>query len=86
MIATHDPAMIAAGHTLAATHRRPAGTFEFQMLYGVRPNEQRSLAAAGDRIRVYIPYGHEWYGYFTRRLAERPANLTFFLRSLRSKK
>jgi proline dehydrogenase len=56
------------------------------MLYGIRPEEQRALAAAGHRMRVYVPYGDEWYGYFMRRLAERPANLAFFLRSLTSKK
>jgi proline dehydrogenase len=52
------------------------------MLYGVRPDEQRRLAAAGETVRVYIPYGDEWYGYLMRRLAERPANVAFFLRSL----
>ena len=56
------------------------------MLYGIRPEEQRRLVKAGERVRVYIPYGHEWYGYLMRRLAERPQNLTFFLRSLISKK
>ncbi|GAA4553295.1 proline dehydrogenase family protein [Pseudonocardia xishanensis] len=78
MIGTHDPRMIDRG--LAAG--RPAGTFEFQMLYGVRADEQRRLAAAGHRMRVYVPYGADWYGYFARRLAERPANLGFLLRSL----
>jgi proline dehydrogenase len=52
------------------------------MLYGIRPGEQRRLAAAGETVRVYVPYGDQWYGYLMRRLAERPANLTFFLRSL----
>jgi proline dehydrogenase len=52
------------------------------MLYGIRPDEQRRLAAAGNRVRVYTPYGEEWYGYLMRRLAERPANLAFFLRAL----
>ena len=56
--------------------------FEYQMLYGVRPAEQRRLAATGARVRVYLPYGSDWYGYLVRRLAERPANLLFFLRSL----
>jgi proline dehydrogenase len=55
------------------------------MLYGVRPNEQRRLAATGAAVRVYVPYGDEWYGYFMRRLAERPANVLFFLRSLTSR-
>ena len=56
------------------------------MLYGIRPDEQRRLAEAGEKVRVYIPYGQEWYGYLMRRLAERPQNLTFFVRSLVSKK
>ncbi|HEU5044331.1 MAG TPA: proline dehydrogenase family protein, partial [Nocardioidaceae bacterium] len=60
--------------------------YEFQMLYGIRPDEQRRLAESGEKVRVYIPYGLEWYGYLMRRLAERPSNLTFFLRSLISKK
>ena len=55
------------------------------MLYGIRPNEQRRLAAEGAQMRVYVPYGEQWYGYLMRRLAERPANLGFFLRSLASK-
>lgn len=76
MIGSHDPRMIAL-----AEDRAP-GTFEFQMLYGVRVDEQRRLAAAGHRMRVYTPYGADWYGYFARRLAERPANLGFLLRSL----
>lgn len=74
MVATHDPAMI----TLART-REPR---ELQMLYGVRPRAQQELAAAGERVRVYLPYGTDWYAYFMRRLAERPANVAFFLRSL----
>jgi proline dehydrogenase len=56
------------------------------MLYGIRTDEQRRLAGAGERMRVYVPFGHEWYGYLMRRLAERPANLTFFVRSLISQK
>ena len=55
------------------------------MLYGVRPEEQRRLAADGETVRVYVPYGADWYGYFMRRLAERPANVAFFLRSLLTK-
>ncbi len=85
MVASHDPQMIAAAAALAARHGRSADSFEFQMLYGIRPEEQRALSSAGNRMRVYVPYGDEWYGYFMRRLAERPANLTFFLRSLASK-
>lgn len=83
MIATHDPAMIAAATDSARSAARAPGDFEFQMLYGIRDDEQRRLAAAGHRMRVYVPYGDEWYGYFMRRLAERPANLAFFLRALR---
>lgn len=86
MVASHDPAMIAAARSLAVRNSRTSDSFEFQMLFGIRPDEQRAIAAAGHRMRVYVPYGDEWYGYFMRRLAERPANLTFFLRSLTSKK
>jgi proline dehydrogenase len=86
MVASHDPAMIAAARSLAVSHHRDPDSYEFQMLYGIRPEEQRALAEGGHRMRVYVPYGDEWYGYFMRRLAERPANLTFFLRSLASKK
>ena len=56
------------------------------MLYGIRPEEQRRLAETGETVRVYVPYGEEWYGYLMRRMAERPQNLTFFLRSLISNK
>ena len=80
MVATHDPAMV--DHALRLG--RP-GDFEFQMLYGIRPQEQERLAAAGHRVRVYVPYGDQWYGYLMRRLAERPANLVFFLRALASR-
>ena len=55
------------------------------MLYGIRDDEQRRLVAEGEHLRVYVPYGDQWYGYFMRRLAERPANLIFFLRSLLTK-
>lgn len=82
MVATHDPALISLALRLAEEHRRTPDEFEFQMLYGIRADEQRRLAAAGYRVRAYVPYGVDWYGYFTRRLAERPANLAFFLRSL----
>jgi proline dehydrogenase len=83
MIATHDPRLIAITRSLGLA--RPAGSFEYQMLYGVRPDEQRRLAAAGAKVRVYVPYGGDWYPYLVRRLAERPANLALFLRSLGSK-
>ncbi len=86
MVATHDPRMIDTAGALATRFARPQGTYEYQMLYGIRPDEQRRLAEAGEKVRVYIPYGNEWYGYLMRRLAERPANLSFFLRSLASKK
>ena len=80
MIATHDPRLIEITRSLGLS--RPPDTFEHQMLYGVRPAEQRRLAATGAQVRVYVPYGSDWYGYLVRRLAERPANLAFFLRSL----
>jgi proline dehydrogenase len=80
MIATHDPRLIAITTSLGLS--RAPGSFEYQMLYGIRADEQRRLAASGAHVRVYVPYGNDWYGYLVRRLAERPANLTFFLRSL----
>jgi proline dehydrogenase len=86
MIATHDPRLVEIASTLASRYSREQGSYEFQMLYGIRPEEQRRLVKAGERVRVYIPYGQEWYGYLMRRLAERPQNLSFFLRSLISKK
>jgi proline dehydrogenase len=86
MIATHDPAMVEAAHRLVVEHGRSPQSYEFQMLLGIRPEEQRAIVAEGHQMRIYVPYGDEWYGYFMRRLAERPANLTFFLRSLASKK
>jgi proline dehydrogenase len=86
MIASHDPRMIAIAQRIADDHGRGPGGHEFQMLYGIRPGEQRRLAAAGESVRVYLPYGQEWWGYLTRRLAERPANLSFFVRSLMSRR
>ena len=86
MIATHDPRMIAIATTLASRFGREKGTYEFQMLYGIRPEEQKRLARNGETMRVYVPYGEEWYGYLMRRLAERPQNLSFFVKSLISKK
>jgi len=82
MIASHDPRMIEIAGALARTYRRSPGDHEYQMLYGIRTDEQARLAAAGERMRIYLPYGTDWYGYFMRRLAERPANVTFFLRAL----
>ncbi|WP_245582055.1 proline dehydrogenase family protein [Nocardioides halotolerans] len=86
MIATHDPRLVEIASTLASRYGRDQGSYEFQMLFGIRPDEQRRLVKAGERVRVYIPYGQEWYGYLMRRLAERPQNLSFFLKSLISKK
>ncbi len=86
MIATHDPRLVKIGSALATRNGRMPGSYEFQMLYGIRSEEQKRLADSGEKVRVYIPYGQEWYGYLMRRLAERPANLTFFLRSLVSQK
>jgi proline dehydrogenase len=83
MVATHDPEMVAAAERLAAG--RVQGSYEFQMLYGIRPREQQRLAGEGRTVRVYVPYGDEWYGYLMRRLAERPANVAFFLRALASR-
>ncbi|AGL15787.1 proline dehydrogenase family protein [Actinoplanes sp. N902-109] len=82
MVATHDPRIIRIAETVLI----PAGAeAEFQMLFGIRTAEQLRLAAAGHTVRVYVPYGTDWYGYFSRRLAERPANVGFFLRSLTSR-
>lgn len=86
MIATHDPRMVEIASSLASRYGREPGTYEYQMLYGIRPEEQRRLVAAGEKVRVYVPYGTEWYGYLMRRLAERPQNLSFFVKSLISKK
>ncbi|EOD68871.1 proline dehydrogenase family protein [Amycolatopsis vancoresmycina] len=82
MVASHDPRMIEIAAALAEENGRKDDDHEFQMLYGIRPEEQARIAASGARMRVYVPYGDEWYGYFMRRLAERPANLAFFLRGL----
>jgi proline dehydrogenase len=85
MVATHDPELVDLTGRLTAHCRRDAATYEYQMLYGVRPIEQRRLAATGARVRAYLPYGPEWYPYLVRRLAERPANLALFLRALASR-
>ena len=82
MLATHDPRLIEIAAAQAHLTGRGPGDFEYQMLYGIRPAEQRRLAAGGAKMRVYVPYGSDWYGYLVRRLAERPANLAFFARSL----
>jgi len=85
MLATHDPTLIEIGRKLAEEHGRRPKEFEFQMLYGIRPTEQLRLAKLGHAVRIYTPYGTDWYGYLIRRLAERPSNLGFFARSLMTK-
>jgi proline dehydrogenase len=85
MVASHDPRLIEIAGALALQNGRLAEDFEYQMLFGIRPDEQRRLAATGAQVRVYVPYGDDWYGYLVRRLAEKPANLRFFLRSLGSR-
>ncbi|MFG2072883.1 proline dehydrogenase family protein [Nonomuraea maritima] len=85
MVATHDDRMISITELLADRFGRSIGDHEFQMLYGIRTDLQESLAGAGHTVRVYVPYGDDWYGYFMRRLAERPANVAFFLRALGGK-
>ncbi|MGW6744755.1 proline dehydrogenase family protein [Streptomyces sp. NPDC055025] len=85
MVGSHDPRVIAIAQDLAHRAGRKLDEYEFQMLYGIREAEQHRLADEGHRMRVYIAYGTDWYGYFMRRLAERPANLAFFLRSLVSR-
>lgn len=81
-VATHDPAMIAATKQFATQQSISAEKFEFQMLYGIRSDLQQQLVREGYNLRVYIPYGTQWFPYFMRRLAERPANVLFFLRNL----
>lgn len=85
MFATHDPRLVEIAGERAAWFGRSKETWEYQMLYGIRPAEQLRLAAAGHTVRVYVPYGVEWFGYLMRRLAERPANVAFFLRALASR-
>jgi proline dehydrogenase len=85
MVATHDPRLVEIAGALATQAGRDPRSFEYQMLYGIRPDEQRRIADRGDQMRVYIPYGNEWYGYLMRRMAERPANVMFFLRGLATK-
>ncbi|MFB9247828.1 proline dehydrogenase family protein [Sphaerisporangium melleum] len=84
MVATHDDRLISIAELLADRAGRGRDSFEYQMLYGIRTDKQEAMARAGSTVRVYVPYGDDWYGYFMRRLAERPANVAFFLRSLRS--
>lgn len=81
-IATHDDRLIAATTRFAAEQGIPSDRYEFQMLYGIRRDLQERLLREGYRVRIYVPYGTEWYPYLMRRLAERPANLLFVVRSL----
>jgi proline dehydrogenase len=81
-LATHDQRMIQAAKNFAMHENIPRDSFEFQMLYGIRRDLQRKLVAEGWRMRVYVPFGTEWYPYLMRRLAERPANVFFVLRNL----
>ncbi|MEV6960842.1 proline dehydrogenase family protein [Streptomyces sp. NPDC051207] len=85
MIGSHDPRLISIAQELARAAGRKLDEYEFQMLYGIRGDEHLRLAAEGHRMRVYTAYGTDWYGYFMRRLAEKPANLRFFVRSMVSK-
>jgi proline dehydrogenase len=82
MVGSHDPRIIEIATALAGEHHRTMDSYEFQMLFGIRADEQERLAREGRQVRVYLPYGTDWYGYFMRRLAERPANVGFFLRAL----
>lgn len=82
MLATHDPRLIEIAGALALRTKRSQGSYEYQMLLGIRPDEQARLVGEGERVRVYVPFGTDWYGYLMRRMAERPANLAFFLRAL----
>jgi proline dehydrogenase len=82
MVASHDPRLLEIAGALAAHNGREPQSYEYQMLYGIRPEEQKRIADRGNQMRVYIPYGEEWYGYLMRRMAERPANTMFFLRGL----
>ena len=81
-VATHDDAIIEYTKQLVKEYNIPNNQFEFQMLYGIRPERQEQLAREGYTMRVYVPYGTDWYGYFMRRLAERPANVAFVLKGI----
>ena len=85
-IATHDPAMIEATRAFAREHGVDAARYEFQMLYGIRRDLQQALTRDGVRVRVYVPFGREWFPYFMRRLGERPANIGFVVRGLLSER
>jgi len=81
-LATHDESMIAAAKNFASEHGIDPGRFEFQMLYGIRRDLQSKLVREGYNVRVYVPFGNDWYPYFMRRLAERPANVLFLARNI----
>jgi proline dehydrogenase len=81
-LATHDEQMISAAKSFAAQHHIDPSRYEFQMLFGVRRDLQRQFVTQGHNVRVYVPFGHEWYPYFMRRLAERPANVFFLAKNL----
>jgi proline dehydrogenase len=85
MAATHDPKLVHATGRLVSDIGGAGFKHEYQMLFGIRPDEQRRLAAAGETVRVYVPFGVQWYGYLMRRMAERPANTALFLRALMSR-
>jgi proline dehydrogenase len=85
-IATHDEEIITETRTYAAERKIGSDRFEFQMLYGIRRDLQTSLVASGYRMRVYVPFGKEWFPYFMRRLGERPANVGFVLKALLGEK
>ena len=84
-IATHDDEMIEYTKRLVEEHNIPRDQFEFQMLFGIRVERQHELVKEGYKMRVYVPYGTDWYGYFMRRLAERPANVAFVLKGIMKK-
>ncbi len=86
MVATHDPRLVEIALALAEREQKAKDGFELQMLYGIRPSEQARLAWLGHTVRVYVPYGTDWYGYLVRRLAEKPSNMRFFAHSLVSRK
>ncbi|MGC2258928.1 MAG: proline dehydrogenase family protein, partial [Candidatus Sulfotelmatobacter sp.] len=81
-LATHDENIVRQAQAFAAAEKLSRDSFEFQMLYGIRRDLQQSLVREGWRVRVYIPFGSEWYPYFMRRLGERPANVLFIARNL----
>ncbi|HEX3733028.1 MAG TPA: proline dehydrogenase family protein [Mycobacteriales bacterium] len=84
MVATHDPLLITIAVERAYSYRRDPHSYEFQMLFGAHPRQRQELLTAGHSVRIYVPYGVAWYRYLMRRMAERPANLAFFLRALAS--